>query len=61
MTADEFKTLQAQRGWTIRQTAEALGRSVSTVVKWRGGQHQIPQPVAIAMRALCARSRRVAK
>lgn len=52
MTADEFKTLQAQMGQQNDQIAELLGVSISTVVKWRGGQHQIPKPAQIAIRAL---------
>lgn len=56
MTADEFKILQAEMGMTNDQIAQALGVSVSTVVKWRGNQHQIPKPAQIAIRALHARA-----
>lgn len=52
MTAEEFKTLQAQMGLRNDQMAERLGVSLGTVVKLRGAQHPIPGPVAIAMRAL---------
>lgn len=52
MTADEFKNLQAQMGLLNDQLADRLGVSPSTVVKLRGAQHQVPGPVAIAMRAL---------
>lgn len=52
MTADEFKTLQAKMGQQNDQIAELLGVSISTVVKWRGGQHGIPKPAQIAIRAL---------
>jgi transcriptional regulator with XRE-family HTH domain len=52
MNADELKQLQAQAGMTNEDLAEALGVSLSTIVKWRGNQHQIPKPSAIALRAL---------
>lgn len=52
VTADEFKTLQAAMGMQNDEIAEALGVSISTVVKWRGNQHQIPKPAQIAIRAL---------
>lgn len=43
-------------GMTNDQIAQELGVSVSTVVKWRGNQHQIPKPAQIAIRALHARA-----
>jgi DNA-binding XRE family transcriptional regulator len=49
---DELIDLQARASMTNADLAEALGVSRSTVVKWRGGQHPIPNPVAIAVRAL---------
>lgn len=52
MNADELKDLQARADMTNEALAEALGVSLSTVVKWRGGQHQIPKPSSIAIRAL---------
>jgi DNA-binding transcriptional regulator YiaG len=52
VNADELKDLQARADMTNEALAEALGVSLSTVVKWRGGQHQIPKPSAIAIRAL---------
>lgn len=56
MTADEFKKLQAAMGMQNDDIADALGVSVSTIVKWRGNQHQIPKTAQIAIRALAARS-----
>lgn len=50
MTAAEFIELQGDL--TTAQVAERLGVSESTITKWRGQQHPIPAPVAIAMRAL---------
>lgn len=50
MTPDEFKELQGY--FTNDYVAKRLGVSLSSVTKWRGGQHPIPQPVAIAMRAI---------
>lgn len=52
MTADDLKTAQARAGMTSQELADALGVSLSTVVKWRGGQHAIPQPSAIAIRLI---------
>lgn len=54
VTADEFKALQDAIGMHNGEIAEALGVSISTVVKWRGNQHQIPKPAQIAIRALAA-------
>lgn len=56
MTADEFKTLQTKMQMQNDEIADALGVSVSTIVKWRGSQHQIPKPAQIAIRALAAGS-----
>jgi DNA-binding transcriptional regulator YiaG len=56
MSPDEFKTLQGRLALTNAQLAERLGVSPSTVVKLRGGQHPIPQPVALAMRYLVERA-----
>ena len=50
MTPDEFIRLQGEL--TNAQIAAQLGVSDSTITKWRGAQHPIPTPVAIAMRAL---------
>ena len=50
MTPAEFIELQGKL--TNAQIAERLGVSDSTITKWRGLQHPIPTPVAIAMRAL---------
>lgn len=52
MTPDELRNQQAALGFTNEQLAEAIGVSLSTVVKWRGGQHAIPRPAALAIRAL---------
>lgn len=53
MRPEEFCELQEKQGWTNQQTADRLGVSPSSVTKWRGGQHDIPVPVQIAMRAIC--------
>ena len=55
MTPDELKQIQDARAWSNYQIAEALGVSYATIVKWRGGQHPIPQVAAIAIRALADR------
>ena len=52
MTAAEFKFAQAQLGMTNQQLADALGVSFSTITKWRGGQHDIPHMVRLALKAL---------
>ena len=52
MTPDELREAQAGLGMTNEQLAEAIGVSLSTVVKWRGAQHPIPRPAAMAIRAL---------
>lgn len=52
LTPDDLRDLQAQLGMTNEQLADAIGVSLSTIVKWRGGQHPIPRPSAIAIRAL---------
>lgn len=58
MTADELKHAQQQLGMTNRQLADAMGVSLSTVVKWRGEQHQIPKIAALAVRYLLGQSPR---
>lgn len=52
MTPDELRDLQRRFGMTNDQLARAIGVSESTVVKWRGGQHPIPSPAALAIRSL---------
>lgn len=52
MTAEELKEAQQQLGMTNHQLAEALGVSLSTVVKWRGDQHPVPKIAALAVRYL---------
>jgi DNA-binding transcriptional regulator YiaG len=52
MTADELRDLQAALGMTNEQLADAIGVSLSTVVKWRGAQHPIPRTAAMAIRSL---------
>lgn len=56
MNADEFKALQAAMRMQNDEIADALGVSLSTIVKWRGNQHQIPKTAQIAIRALAARA-----
>lgn len=52
MKPDEFKAAQSRLDLTNQQLADALGVSLSTVVKLRGGQHDVPGPVALAIEAL---------
>lgn len=52
MTAEELKEAQQQLGMTNHQLAEALGVSLSTVVKWRGDRHPVPKIAALAVRYL---------
>lgn len=52
MQPDELKQIQTRRGWSNYDLADLLGVSYATVVKWRGGQHPIPRPAVIAVRAL---------
>lgn len=52
MNPDEFKAAQSRLDLTNQQFADALGVSLSTVVKLRGGQHDVPGPVVLAIEAL---------
>lgn len=52
MNAQQLKEAQQELGMTNHQLADALGVSLSTIVKWRGGQHDCPKVAALAVRHL---------
>jgi DNA-binding transcriptional regulator YiaG len=52
MTAQDLRRAQAELKKTNEQLAEALDVSTSTVVKWRAGNHQVPQTAAMAIELL---------
>ncbi|HSH41642.1 MAG TPA: hypothetical protein VK973_05895 [Arenicellales bacterium] len=52
MTSEEFKALQARLGLKNHELAEELGRSLSSVTKYRRGEVAVPAIVAKLMRAM---------
>lgn len=52
MTASELIAIQDRMGVTGAQLARWLNTTPLTVTRWRGGNHVIPGPAALAIKAL---------
>lgn len=54
MTADEFKAWRTERGFNLREAAEALGTTLRAVQYWEAGDRPISKTVALACAAISA-------
>ncbi|WP_417842005.1 helix-turn-helix domain-containing protein [Terasakiella sp.] len=52
MTADQLKEAQNSLDMPNQEMADALGISLSTIVKWRSGSHSIPKLARLAIEHL---------